>query len=56
MKYNMSSQVTQVVKNLSANSGDKGSISDSRRSPVGGHGNTLQCFGHGQRSLVGSSL
>ena len=56
MKYTMSSQVMQVVKNLSANSGDKGSIPDSRRSPVGGHGNTLQCFGNGQRSLVGYSL
>ena len=56
MKYTMSSQVMQVVKNLTAKSGDKGSIPDSRRSPVGGHGNTLQCFGNGQRNLVGYSL
>ena len=56
MKYNRSSQVTQVVKNLPANVGDKGSIPESRRCPVGGHGNTLQCFCHEQRSLVGYSL
>ena len=56
MKYNRSFQVTQVVKNLPANVGDKGSIPESRRCPVGGYGNTLQCFCHEQRSLVGYSL
>ena len=56
MKYNRSSQVTQVVKNLPSNVGDKGSIPESRRCPVRGHGNTLQCFCHEQRSLVGYSL
>ena len=39
------SQVTLVVKNLSANAGDgrdAGSIPGSGRSPGGGHGNPLQ--------------
>ena len=31
-----------VVKNLSANAGDAGSISGSGQSPGGGNGNTLQ--------------
>ena len=31
-----------VVKNLPTNAGDVGSISGSRRSPEGGHGNALQ--------------
>ena len=38
----MGFQVTQVVKNLSANVGDKGSIPGSGRSPGGGNGNSLQ--------------
>jgi len=39
------SQAAQVVKNLPANAGDirdAGSISESRRSPGGGHGNPFQ--------------
>ena len=32
-----------MVKNLAANAGDTGSISESGRSPGGGHGNPLQC-------------
>ena len=31
-----------MVKNLAANAGDTGSISESGRSPGGGHGNPLQ--------------
>ena len=57
--YKRASQVALVVKNPPASVGDlgdPGSISDSGRSPGGGHGNTLQ-YGesHGQRSLVGYS-
>ena len=54
------SQVALVVKNLPANSGDvrdTGSITESRRSPGGGHGNPLQYSSgesKGQRSLAGS--
>jgi len=50
-----------MVKNLDANAGDLkgvGSISESRRSPGGGHGNPLQysCLeSHGRRSLMGYS-
>ena len=51
-----------VVKNLLVNAGDireAGSVPGSKRSPVGGHGNTLQysCLEnpHGQRSLAGYS-
>ena len=32
-----------MVKNLAANAGDTGSVSESGRSPGGGHGNPLQC-------------
>jgi len=37
-----------VVKNLSANAGDVGSIPELRRSPGGGNGNPLQysCLGN----------
>ena len=38
----MGFQVTQVVKNLSASVGDKGSVPGSGRSPGGGNGNPLQ--------------
>ena len=52
-------QVAQMVKNPSANTGDRGSIPGLGRSPGGGHGNALQysCLEnpHGQRSLVGCS-
>ena len=45
-----------VVKNLTGNTGDMGSIPGSGRSPGGGHGNPLQysCLEnpHGQRRLV----
>ena len=48
-----------VVKNSPANAGDMGLISESRRSPGGGHGNPLQypCLenSHGLRSLAGYS-
>ena len=36
------SQVALVIKNLSANAGDVGSIPGSGRSPGGGYGNPLQ--------------
>ena len=56
------SQVVLAVKNLPADAGDlrgMGSIPGSGRSPIGGHGNTMQysCLEnpHGQRSLVGYS-
>ena len=49
--------MAQLVKNLSANAGDMGSILGSGRFPGEGNGNPLQyfCLGnpHGQRSLVG---
>ena len=35
-------QLGSVVKNPSANAGDEGLISESGRSPGGGHGNPLQ--------------
>ena len=47
-----------VVKNLTANAGDLGSIPGSGRSPGEGNGKPLQysCLKfHGQRSLVGYS-
>ena len=48
-----------VVKNSPGNAGDMGLISESRRSPGGGHGSPLQCpcleNSHGQRSLAGYS-
>ena len=48
-----------VVKNPSANAGDAGLISGSKRSPGGGNGNPLQCSclgnPHGQRSMAASS-
>ena len=53
------SQLAIMVKNLSANAGDKrhvGSIPGSGRSPEGGHGNQHQFLPgkfHGQRSLAG---
>ena len=54
------SLVALAVKNLPANSGDlrdSSSIFGSEGSPVGGHGNPLQCSclenPHGKRSLVG---
>ena len=57
------SQVELVVKNLPADAGDlRGvdSITESGKSPGGGHGNSLQysCLEnpHGQRSLAGYSL
>ena len=56
------SQMTLVIKNLSANTGDirdMGLIPVLGRSPGGGHGNPLQysCLenSHGQRSLAGYS-
>ena len=36
-------QVAQMVKNPSANTGDRGSIPGLGRSPGGGHGNALLC-------------
>ena len=50
--------MAQVVKNLSAKSGDAGSIPESGRSPGEGNGNPLVFLpgeSHGQRSLVGDS-
>ena len=46
-----------VVKNLSANAGDAGSIAGSESSPGFPNGNLLQysCLENGQRSLVGYS-
>ena len=48
-----------VVKNLSANAEDMGSIPGSGRSPAGGYGNPLRYFclenPHGQRSLMGNN-
>ena len=52
------SLVAQVVKNLSAKSGDTGSIPESGRSPREGNGNPLVFLlggFHGQSSLVGCS-
>ena len=54
------SQLAIMVKNLSANAGDKrhvGSVPGSGRSPEGGHGNLVFLPGkcHGQRSLAGYS-
>ena len=51
-------QVALVVKNLPTNAGDikfVGSVSQSGRSPEGGHGNPLQysCLEHGQKSMAG---
>ena len=42
IKTNRASQVSQTVKNPSANAGDSGSIPGSGRSPGEGHGNPLQ--------------
>ena len=46
---------SSVVKNLSANTGDVGLISGSRRSSGGGNGNPLQysCLGNFMGSLAG---
>ena len=51
----LASQVAQMVKNLSANAGDVGSIPLSGRCPGGGLGNPLQYSCHGQRNLAGYS-
>jgi len=44
-----------VIKNLLANAKDTGSILGSGRSPVGGHGHSLQYSSHGQSSPAGCS-
>ena len=51
--------MAQMVKEITCNVGDLGSIPGSGRSPGGGHGNPLQysCLEnpHGQRNMVGYS-
>ena len=46
-----------MLKNLTANAGDAGSIPGSGRSPGEGNGNLLQYYvkSHGQKSLAGYS-